>query len=289
MRYSSFDKSNYTKPVQESASNEEFFRAALKAADKVTRPGAILLVGGNDTRSLTIRNSQAAVRFDRRPSYWSHAAIMLAWDDKDIGKSTGLEVTLSPEAPHEQVPERNAVTRFQLGRYFDRTCYPNAALCFVGFPVSEETDPRARLLQATLNPNQDRERYPFWDLLARWASFALEPLARSNLLLDNVPLPAASFCEYVYEAAGIDLTPGATGNYCCPEVLHATLLHWKEGLERSDGVTLQSSAVIRDEFGKPRPALSVCFDELEGLLPAPATAPERPPTTSARKRAPRRR
>jgi len=262
MRYSSAKPQKPTTLISEAEGNLAFVEAALEAAGAQAGPGSLLLVGGNDLKSLALRRAQAAIRFDRRPSQWSHAAIIVRWDRKNIGSSTGVEVAIDPADPASQVPERNGVTEFQLSRYLDESAYPNVSLSFVKFDPRLAKDRTQRLLEALANPNLDRLRYPFWDLLGRWAQFVFEPIGESNPLLDNTPLPAAAFCEYVYDAAGVDLTPGATGNYSSPEVLYATMKHWRDSVEATEGAAFQSFAVVRDADGHARAKLPGDFQAL---------------------------
>jgi hypothetical protein len=278
MRYSPFAVEEAVKG-DASNTNRAFFEMVAGEVESDLLHAAILLVGGNDVRSLALRRAQAALRFDRRVSDWSHAALIVAWQ-ADVAASIGVEVSLEPENPLEQVPERNGVTPFRLARYFDEGRFPNVALYVLDFDRpsakgsmkpggarSQAVDPRERRLaaiHAALEPNRDRERYGLWEGLAPWARYAYAPDNTSNPLLEGVPMPSAALCEYAFEAAGVDLTPGATGNYTCPEVLHATMKHWAEGLREAEGVGVSRFSMVRDECGLLLPVLS---KELEVEVP----------------------
>jgi hypothetical protein len=203
---------------------------------------------------------------DRRTSQWSHAAVITEWA-ADPANARGVEVTLQPAEDTAQVPERNGVTVFRVRRYLDAKRYPNVGLCVPTFrkrkkgeeeiPLAGDPDERRSLLVSTaLRPNRDRERYPLWDLLAPWAHYAYSPDTSPNPLIEGRPLPSAALCEYAYEAIGADLTPGATGNHCSPEVLYATMKHWETALDQMAFVSLSTFTRVLDEHGTPPEALS---------------------------------
>ncbi len=121
-----------------------------------------------------------------------------------------------------------------------------------------------------------------------WARYTYAPYLTPNPLLEGVPMPSAALCEYAYEAAGIDLTPGATGNHSCPEVIYATVKHWSDGLKDLAGVSARLFAIIRDPTGAPQPTL----DELGKEVPLPTLEPasaRRAPRKPTRKETKKRR
>ncbi len=269
-------------------SNRRFFEDALAEAGRAPAPASILLVGGTDTASIAVRHAQAATRLDRRTSPWSHAALIVAWDHDDVGASIGLEVTLDPETRIEQVPERNGVTPFRLGRYLDEARYPNVAISFATFEEDDPAERVARLRAALANPNLDRLRFPFWEQLGAWSRLAYAPAGSTNPLLENVPMPAASFCEYVYDAAGVDLTPGATGNYSSPDVLYATMKHWSESVKEADGVAFRTWALVRQDDAVPAPKLDADFAALLGAAEGKPKAKSEARTKSKKPKKPKK-
>jgi hypothetical protein len=295
MRYSPFSPRASQKLGSASASNERFFAEVGKSAGQRALHGAILLVGARDTLALALRRAQGVLRFDQRPSKWSHAALIVRWQG-DVGASAGVEVTLDPLERQRQVPERNGVTTFTLSRYFEEQRYPNVALLSFELeepervPGMEGTLPsaaerRALVLETALTPVKERERFPLWDMLGTWARHAYLPFSTPNPLLEGVPLPCASLCEYAYEAAGIDLTPGTTGNHNCPEVLYATAKHWAEGVASTQRACVRLYSLERDEHVVPHDELTVRIDELE--LPARSELGGAAPARGAKK-APRK-
>lgn len=269
MRYSSEQGIKPSELLGEKSSNRAFFEAVGAKHDAAGLRGALLLIGGNDWRSLALRRSQAPLRFDRRASLWSHVALIARWDAENVGQSIGLEVSLDPMSGSEQAPERNGVTSFTLSRYFDTARYPNVALVAVDLGRGAERKQRKdAVLSAACNPCRDRERYPLWNALSSWARYAYAPELMQSPLVDGIAMPCAAFCEYAFESVGVDLTPGATGNNACPEVLWATVNHWQARMK--DQVSFHASMLFRDPGAASPDALPMTIE-----LPKPAAARKR--------------
>lgn len=247
-------------PVKEGDTNRAFFDAAAIRLEKEALTCAILLVGGADARSIAVRRAQAPLRFDRRMSDFSHAAI-LTHPQAGVA-SRGVEVNLLAPRPMAQMPVCNGVTEFTLADYVDRDAFPNLALLTFtdatpdsrsgegeqsGLPTAAEI--KTQMHKALAEPNSDRIRYPLWDQLAPWAAYSYAPDTADNPLLHGTPHPAAALCELAFSAAGIDITPGATDNHACPEHLWATFKHWGQRLVDAAGLSLSVLAVIRDKAG----------------------------------------
>jgi hypothetical protein len=248
MRYSSNKTAKFKQPIGPKRSNEAFFRAAWPELTADAPACALLLVGGNDFRGVALRQAQAVLRFDRRPSYFSHAAILLELDAKDPGRSRGVEVSLEPEEPDQHVPERNGVTPFRLARYFDAARYPNLGLC--GLALGAEAG--AALRSTALRPLRDLTRYPLWERLGSWARYVYARERAPNPLLEGQGIPSALWCEAVLEAADVPLTLSATDNNVCPELLWATLKHFQPELAHC--VRIRSYQLIRDRTcAQPEP------------------------------------
>lgn len=250
MRYSTDKIVKPTTPADSDLSNKEFLESLAVAQNVEGLQCALLFVGGSDWRSIAFRRAQAPLRFDRRASLWSHVALVTHWDAACAGNSVGLEVTVEPPASESQVPERNGVTAFCLERYFDSERYPNIALVMIelGDAVAEGAANGApnkdTLLDAVRNPCRNAERYPLWSSLSTWARYAYAPELLPSPLLEGIAMPCAALCEYAFAAARVDLTPGATGNHTCPEVLWATINHWQTRM--LDQASFEASMLLRD-------------------------------------------
>ncbi len=274
MRYSAAKRFEITK-VRKEATADEFFAIIAKATSAEDRRGGVLLVGGVSPRDLAVRQAQAQLRLDRLPSYWSHAALVLDWrDGAKPDAVVGAEVTLDPPEPVKQVPERNGVTLFRLAHYVDRERYPNLAFGTIRNPKDKEL--KNKIQQAALEPNRDRLRYRLWDWLGAWASYTYAPGATADPIATNVPLPGAAFCEYAYEAAGLDLTPGATAPNACPELLWTTLLYWYDRIGPQVG-QVAAWSLVQDDESPTRNPLSVTLEaDFKAVTKQPPAEPKKP-------------
>jgi len=273
MRYSDAKRFDITK-VRKEATAEELFSTIAKAIPAEDRRGGILLVGGVSPRDVVVRHAQADLRLDQLPSYWSHAALILDWKDGAKPDAViGAEVTLDPPEPAKQVPERNGVTLFSLARYSDRGRYPNLGF---GTICKAKKGLKDEIARAVLNPNRDRLRYRLWEWLGAWASYTYAPAATANPIATGVPLPGAALCEYAYEAAGLDLTPGATAPNACPELLWTTLLYWHHRMGTQVG-QLAAWSLVRDDVSPTRMPLAITLDdEFREATQQPPAGPKKP-------------
>jgi hypothetical protein len=186
----------------------------------------ILLVGGSDLASIRLRTAQSVVRFDERPSYWSHAALVLDIDPADVLDSTGVEVAVWPSATTG--PERNYLSFFKLRDYAGDRRFPNlAVISFTELGESAHEAPLAeRARTAALRDNPGRGVHAFGPWVAAWASHVLAPGA--NPLLSDVPFPSTALVDYVYASSGVDLLPAAATPALCPEAIWASARYFSE-------------------------------------------------------------
>lgn len=205
----------------------------VEAARRFAGPW-ILLVGGSDLASTRLRMAQSVVRFDERPSYWSHAALVLDVDPGDVLDSTGVEIALWP--PSTTGPERNYLSFFKLREYASDRRFPNLAVLSVaelGSPESERggehVDTRSlaeRVRGAALREHPGRGVHAFGPWVAAWTSYVLAPSA--NPLLADLPLPSTALVDYVYASSGVDLLPAAATPALCPEAVWASARYYSE-------------------------------------------------------------
>ena len=115
------------------------------------------LVGSCDLPGVALRRAQSILRWDRRPSLWSHAFIIVG---------DGIrEVTLHSRAGHFPEPADNAITPATLEHYKDD---PNVALLKVRTTPEEA---QAIAERATTQPNLERLRYDLFETLGYWQAY----------------------------------------------------------------------------------------------------------------------
>lgn len=269
MRYSDSKKFNVklVRAARRIKTHEKLLAAVEKGTSEVDRRGGIFLIGGNDPFEIAVRHAQASLRYDRLPSYWSQAAIILDWPDGASPEEIrGLQVPLPFSGREMVLPERNAVCLFSMDEYIERDYFPNlgfGALCVKpegskrirsGVPASVKDD----LVDAAINPCRERSRYRLWDWLGMWTQFCMA--GGENPLTQDIPHPGAAFCEYVFSKGGLDLTPGLVAPNACPEAIWNTLLFWHERFDRKTKA-LKAWATIDAHESPSRDPESINFRE----------------------------
>ena len=210
-----------------------FFAHVAKHTEASSREGGILLVGGMEPLDIAARVAQSRLRYDQLPSCWSHAALVLDWaDGAKPAQITGVECALDPDPGVAQVPEDNGVTPFRASRYADPETTPHLTFACIDWAEPK----RARAIRAAaLDPNRMRARYSLWEWLGPWQAYLHAPDAHENPVAAGLAHPGAAFVEMAYDAAEIQLTPGATAPNTCPEMLWSSFLYWYEAVGESLG------------------------------------------------------
>lgn len=207
--------------------NSRFFDDATQQLGGTALIG---LVGSSDLPGVALRRAQSILRWDRRPSLWSHAFLVV--DD-------GIrEVPLHSRAGHFPEPADNAITTATLDHY---ATDPNVALLAVSM-TDEET--AAVVSRATTQPNLERLRYDLFETLGYWQAY-LWTRGTANPLEQGVPMAASAMIEYCFEAIQLDLTPGANDRNSAPEHLWNGARWWTDAFGEF-GRKISGRAVIRD-------------------------------------------
>jgi hypothetical protein len=211
--------------------NLGFFADALGAlAEKGVGNGGLMaigLVGQRDIPGVTLRQAQSILRWDIRPSRWSHAFLIAQPVEpapKAVASAPILEVALHPRTGEFPRPEHNGVGEGRLGLYRDREVDANVAL----LAVRMDADDAARLAERARIFNIDRLRYNLWESLGVWQAYLWAFGGRPNPLREAFPIPASAYVEMVYEEIGVDLTPGASERNSAPEHIWNAARWWHE-------------------------------------------------------------
>ena len=223
--------------------NSEFFRAAFIAMEEfhVGNQGlmTIGLIGSRDIPGVVLRRAQSILRWDRRPSLWSHAFLTgRAWKGK--GKLNTIpiyEIPLFSRNTGFPRPENNGVTpNSKLGLYSDANIDANVALIAVG---AREFKKGTRCGVTNLSKkdvdavaarakdyNYDRMRYDFWDSLSAWHRYLWSEGEGQNPLRAGIPICASSYVEMAFEAIGLDLVPSTSERNSAPEHIWNAAKWW---------------------------------------------------------------
>ena len=205
------------------------------------------LVGGNDPASMAVRRAQSFLRFDRRPSYFSHIFLF------DGASGDILESRVVDADP--KTPEDGGIVTDKVSRYRNFKTFPNVALIAFHFQnVGGELSPQqrvARVLELAKNAKAIRERYDLWQMIARWQPYIFEPERNPNPLVGGAPHPGAAFVRWALSAAGVEGAPGALDEFDAPEHFWAAANYWyKQYSDPSVAVNVSLVRSIADPLGE---------------------------------------
>ena len=192
-------------PDFRSEANGVFFERALGELADVegSEQGymAIGLVGSGDLPGITLRRAQSVLRWDLRPSLWSHAFVLAGRKEAggDVGDVRLREVPIYSRTGAFPEPADNAVADGVLKDYDSPTRDPNVALLSVRL---NEGDANQLSERAIRDPNLDRARYDLWGSLAAWSAYLWAPEDEPNPLRNDVPLFSSAFWRTATRGSG---------------------------------------------------------------------------------------
>jgi hypothetical protein len=214
--------------------NATFFKDAIAELSEHDGLGLIGLVGSSDLPGVALRRAQSILRWDRRPSLWSHAFLL-------TGANELREVALHSRAGHFPEPADNAITAATLEHYGDKRRDPNLALLSVRLTADEAKAVTAR---ATETPNLERLRYDLFETLGFWQAY-LWTRGTPNPLEQGVPNHSSALIEYCFEEIQLDLTPGANDRNSAPEHLWNGARWWSDAFGEFDR-PIEGRYLLRD-------------------------------------------
>ncbi len=188
---------------------------------------AIGLIGEYGLLSYGIRRAQELLRVDGTPSYWSHAFLIAsplantAAGNRSAGSSAWIwESTLEPDTRFSRFSDRNGVAPRRISDYsrakfdlFHAHCAPNVAVLSISLSPAE----REAILQRADDPDVDQLRYDLLGLLGTWFAYLTNRAVHRNPLSEGNGVHSSAYAQLAYDAAGIDLAPGAHQRNTSPE------------------------------------------------------------------------
>jgi hypothetical protein len=236
------------------ADNVRFFADALAAVAKDGRGNGGLmtigLLGQRDIPGVTLRNAQSILRWDLRPSLWSHVFLISGESDATPEATAELpirEVAIYSRTGEFPDPANNGVTTGKLGLYRRPQLDANAALLAVEMDAKDVKEVSARAVD---DPNLDRLRFDLWEMLGVWESYLWSSGGRTNPLREGLPIFCSAFAEYCFEAIRVDLSPGASERNSAPEHIWNGAVWWHEAFE-AFGHPMSGYYVLRDKGCSP--------------------------------------
>ena len=189
----------------------------IRALGHMTSEARILLVGGTTLTDFRLRVAQSHLRHDLKPSFWSHAVLVLPGDSLLRLWQVALEVGM----PLSEVPGANGISEVGLDHF---NCDRFANLAVLRFPGASDAAVRegidalrgARLSEDLVSP------------LVRWLAYVWGTENAENPLRAGIPLPAAQFVDAAFAYAGVDIVPGVTSRAACPEAVWQAALWWSK-------------------------------------------------------------
>ena len=240
------DIKNWTSKYQK-RTNLHFFNDAFAAFRKqdIGNRGLMTvgLIGSRDLPGHSLRMAQSILRWDLRPSYWSHVFVVAepVTSRTSLSKLKILEIPLFPRNGQFPKPENNGVNEGTLGQYEDKAVDAN-----VGLVAITMSDPEVqKLLKRAQAWNADRVRYNFWDMLGAWQSYLWSQGTKTNPLREGVPIAASAYIEFIFERLGMGVTPGASSRNSAPEHLWNAARWWHKAF-KEDNRKIAGMYVARD-------------------------------------------
>ncbi|MGH7518290.1 MAG: hypothetical protein ACREOC_12610 [Gemmatimonadales bacterium] len=238
-----------------------------------------------------LRRAQAAVRLDRQPSYWSHAFLVAT----PLSSAASvyrqprtapwlLESAFVPSPAMTMVAFRSGASPRPASEYVEARfrpflahAAPNIAILAISLTPAERAAVRARAIR----PDADPTRYDLAALRARWFGYLADPVVQPNPLADGIGVPSAAYVQFAYDAAGVDLSPGALQRNICPEHVWQFARRLYRGAEMiaPDGTRAARRVVgwfcVRDRAALSAPEggdvaperLDTCIDRARGRRP----------------------
>lgn len=209
--------------------------AAAQTPDETGRtvdPGGIACIGLTGEYGLVgygIRRAQELIRVDGSPSYWSHAFLITsplsqtAPGNRSPRDSAWIwESTLEPGGVFSRFFDRNGVGPRRIADYrqarfdlFSAHSVPNFAVLAVTLTDAE----RKAILDRADDPDVDQLQYDLLGLLGTWYAYLTQRASRPNPLSEGHAIYCSAYVQLAYDAAGIDLSPGAHQRNTSPEHL----------------------------------------------------------------------
>jgi hypothetical protein len=226
----------------------------LKAAAKKPGPAGTVfdpngiacigLIGEYGLLTYGIRQAQELIRLDHSPSYWSHAFLItspLSVDEavnRDRDRSAWIwESTLEPASIFNHFVDRNGVGPRRIADYaragfglFAEHSVPNFAVLAIALTPAE----RAAIVNRADDPDVDQLHYDISGLLGTWYAYLTNRASHANPLSDGHAIYCSAYVQLAYEAAGIDLAPGAHQRNTAPEHLWQAFKYFQAAFQIRD-------------------------------------------------------
>lgn len=169
-------------------------------------PGRICLIGANNPVGWLIRNGQAKLTTDKKPSKWSHAFLM--GDQRDDGRTDG-SIYIFESDLHVSVTEWQVINGPQESRLVkwcdDHVEY--ATVLGIDLSVPQQKTVVRKALELI---GDDNMKYPVAELFGTLWAILAGKLSKKNIFDDKYAVQCATFVRLCYQAIGKDILTGNT-------------------------------------------------------------------------------
>ena len=203
-------------PRRQGESNKAWLERA--GSDLGSDTPKVILMGGTSVADFRLRVAQSHSRRDMKPSFWSHAGVLLPGRGKQ--KWQLWHVPLEVPRGLGEVPSRNGVERASLTYCSSQDRWPNLALLEFGGVVGKEVSAQAKRMR------QERLSIDLVTPLVQWLAFVWGASGAVNPLLVGTAMPSASYVEAIYASLDVDLAPGMADRTHCPEAFWQSAKWW---------------------------------------------------------------
>ncbi len=181
-------------------------QALLSFFNQHYAPGRVGLIGQDDLKGRLIRDAEAGITPDHKPSKWSHTFLLAERraDGRNDGRIYIFESDLRVSVDDWEV--QNGVMESRLVKW----CLDNVSHgCVLGMNLS--TAETTELLTQALSYAYDEEhlRYPVGELFGTLWAIITRRLAKKNIFDDKHAVQCATFVRMCYQAIGQDPVTGA--------------------------------------------------------------------------------
>lgn len=244
---------------------------------------AIGLIGRYGLFGYGLRRSQEIVRFDRGPSYWSHAFLfhgdLSPDEDRLRGKDSPwlLECAMHPPTALNDWIYKDGVAPRRVSDYaraeFDwraECSVPNIAVISIAMTPSE----RETIRQAALQPDAARLQHDLLGLAGMWFQHLTNTAEVLNPLTQGNPMFSSAYVQMAYNAANIDLAPTAIQGTSTPEHfwslarrLPGRAVYWKEKTQELAQRSIRLWWCVREPnclMAPPEVLLDLSLEDLVG-------------------------
>lgn len=236
--------------------NAEFFAAVSKKLDAFDESSfnlqngrtfknylrcAIGLMGEYGPIGFGVREAQAIISKDKKPSYWSHAFILYDFIPDDPNKILSTsdnapkiwESTMDIKGDILNLEIVNGVSSRFLREYNQASfnnvlvhSVPNIAA--VVFALNEE---EVEKIRARASDSQTKNyEYDFSGLIGTWLAYLFDTKNEPNPLSTNNAVFCSAYCQMAYDAVNIKLAQGVSEKNTSPQSIWETLLNSPQSL-----------------------------------------------------------